>query len=210
MYGTIYLITNTVNDKVYVGQTISPLRVRWVNHKSFAKKDYYNSPSKLARSMRKHGVEKFSIKSIATAVDKVTLDWLEQHYIDLFDSIANGYNLRNGGANGPASESTKQLMSESQKRIGNKPPAATQESQAKAAATRREKFAGKPRQWNVGRDRALFANGFIYPNAVIAAADLGIPVSTLRSYLKRSRKPRFECEWLCSASDPSVSQTETH
>ena len=30
--GCIYIVRNTVNDKVYIGQTVSPLSKRWAAH----------------------------------------------------------------------------------------------------------------------------------------------------------------------------------
>ena len=32
MFGIIYIITNSINDKVYIGQTIQTLKSRWQEH----------------------------------------------------------------------------------------------------------------------------------------------------------------------------------
>ena len=32
MFGVIYIITNKINNKVYIGQTIQPLNKRWEGH----------------------------------------------------------------------------------------------------------------------------------------------------------------------------------
>lgn len=47
----IYLITNDVNDKVYVGQTTKPIQERFIEHCS--------SPSKLGKAIQSIGKEHF-------------------------------------------------------------------------------------------------------------------------------------------------------
>ena len=37
MLGHIYKITNIVNNKIYIGQTIQPIEKRFIQHKSHAK-----------------------------------------------------------------------------------------------------------------------------------------------------------------------------
>jgi len=56
MIGIIYIITNKITGKQYVGQTIQKLNRRWGQHITNAKNglDYL-----IYRSMRKHGVENF-------------------------------------------------------------------------------------------------------------------------------------------------------
>jgi hypothetical protein len=51
VYGRIYLITNTVNGKVYVGKTIGELRRRWSQHIKVAKK---GSPTHFSNAIRKY------------------------------------------------------------------------------------------------------------------------------------------------------------
>lgn len=49
-YGRIYIIKNTVNDKVYVGQTKVSLKLRFQNHLSAARngKDYIIGKAKIS------------------------------------------------------------------------------------------------------------------------------------------------------------------
>lgn len=56
MYGVIYKITNLINGKSYVGQTIQALNVRFRSH---LREDTY-----LGRTMRKYGLENFSVEVI--------------------------------------------------------------------------------------------------------------------------------------------------
>ena len=53
--GMIYKITNTVNDKVYIGQTIQQLKRRWNQHCCYSK----FSDVHLYRAMRAYGIDKF-------------------------------------------------------------------------------------------------------------------------------------------------------
>lgn len=57
----IYIIRNTINSKVYVGQTKKTLSNRFSNHKSAAR---HNGDYILGKAMRKHGIENFYIELI--------------------------------------------------------------------------------------------------------------------------------------------------
>ena len=114
IYGIIYKITNKVNGKIYIGQTTSSFDNRY---KGNLQKNTHNIH--LKRSIEKYGIENFEIdKEFKTAYSKDELDYLEKYYIIKFDSINNGYNLREGGSNGKFSEESKLKMSENRK--GNK------------------------------------------------------------------------------------------
>ena len=51
MSNSIYIIRNTITDKVYIGQTIRSLECRWNRHKRDSKT--YNTH--LYKAMRKYG-----------------------------------------------------------------------------------------------------------------------------------------------------------
>ena len=61
-FGNIYKITNLINNKIYIGQTINPISQRWSAHKSHAKN---GSTHKLGRAIRKYGEENFKIELIS-------------------------------------------------------------------------------------------------------------------------------------------------
>ena len=91
----IYLITNDVNNKVYVGQTTKSLEERIQGHRSSM---VSGVDTHIYRAMRKYGWDKFHFQVIATAQDQDTLNDLEAYFIQKYDSIRNGYNMAPGGS----------------------------------------------------------------------------------------------------------------
>lgn len=94
VYGIVYKVTNTINNKIYVGQTIAGLKTRQENHvnDALAKRDnhYFHN------AIRKHGKDKFEWKIIGSAESKEKLDELEIYYIKELKSFKEGYNLTKG------------------------------------------------------------------------------------------------------------------
>lgn len=104
-YGVIYVVTNSVNGKQYVGQTTSSVSRRW--------RCVETSKSLLGNAVRKYGRKSFVFKEVAEAESKKMLDCLEQKWIFELKTIApDGYNLTSGGYSvGMFSEITKSKMS---------------------------------------------------------------------------------------------------
>ena len=111
----IYIITNLVNDKKYVGQTIQIPQRRWNSHKS----DMNRYTHYLYRSMSKHGIDNFTFEVIdESASDLNELNDLEEFYIGFYDTFKGvGYNCTSGGESCVVSEETKKKMSETSKKI---------------------------------------------------------------------------------------------
>lgn len=120
--GLIYKISNLVNDKVYIGQTIQTLTVRMNKHRTEARRyergvedpelrNKNGTCSKLYRAMNKHGIDNFIIE-VLEEMDDDLLDNAEMLYISEFDSIAHGYNLKLGGDRSSHCEETRQVISE--------------------------------------------------------------------------------------------------
>lgn len=86
----IYKISNTINDKVYIGQTIRPIEQRFQRHIN----DAVNSvlDTHLARAIRLYGPDKFFIEQIDTATSQEELTYKEHKYILEYNSVENGYN----------------------------------------------------------------------------------------------------------------------
>lgn len=93
----VYLLTNTVNGKRYVGQTIGALRDRWVKHVSTAR---LSTDTVIAKAIRKYGPESFTVSVLATAKTLEELNRIECEQIALLGTVVpGGYNLCTGGRN---------------------------------------------------------------------------------------------------------------
>ena len=89
----IYKITNKINQKVYVGQSIH-MEARWQQHKREALGDRSNT--KLYQAMREYGIDNFVFEIIEQCLEK-ELNEKEQYWISFYDSFQNGYNSNKGG-----------------------------------------------------------------------------------------------------------------
>ena len=121
--GFIYLITNTINGKYYVGQTVNSIQTRWSQHKCEAKRgipDVY-----FIRALKKYGPENFIVEELEECADEL-LNEREIYYIKKYDSNNNnkGYNSTIGGEGNfkIRSEDVKELWDKGflLKEIGNK------------------------------------------------------------------------------------------
>lgn len=96
----IYVITNNINGKQYVGLSKNIIR-RWNDHKNKAihpiKKDDIDKP--LYKAMRKYGTNNFSIK-ILEEIDSNNIEDMkekEKFYIAKLDLYYSGYDATFGG-----------------------------------------------------------------------------------------------------------------
>ena len=92
----VYKITNTINNKIYIGVTTRTLEERWREHKSRVKE----RTSHLYSAFRKYGIENFTIEIIDdTAESQEELFELEKRYIKQYNSTNPdiGYNATIGG-----------------------------------------------------------------------------------------------------------------
>ena len=110
----IYLITNNINKKTYVGQRKCPI------DEIPETDDYMASGVYLHEAYKKYGVENFSKEILAICHSKQTVNILEIAYIELYRSIGKAeYNIAKGGNNGDFcyfSEESKRKKTESMKR----------------------------------------------------------------------------------------------
>ena len=97
MIGSIYLIVNRQNGKVYVGQTANTLSRRLAHHRHEAKLKRRKVP--LYQAVGAYGWENFDSFVVAVAHSKTKLDDLEILWIAVLRSTdrKHGYNLAKGG-----------------------------------------------------------------------------------------------------------------
>lgn len=103
----IYILTNKINNKKYIGQSVNIER-RFREHRK------NKSTQCIDKSIRKYGWANFEVKIINCAEE--ILDAMERTLIALYETINRdkGYNLESGGhKNKHASEETRKKMSES-------------------------------------------------------------------------------------------------
>ena len=93
---TVYLCTNTITGKHYVGITSQPIENRKRVHKHCALTK--NSPNHFYRSIRKHGWDNFVWMTLETGIIEYSV-LLEKEidYISKYNSFENGYNMTTGG-----------------------------------------------------------------------------------------------------------------
>lgn len=88
MSAGIYKITNLIDGKCYIGQSAN-IEERYNEHK-------HHKLSDIDKAMDELGDENFSLE-ILQECSKEEMDELEDYYIQKFNSIENGYNIRRGG-----------------------------------------------------------------------------------------------------------------
>lgn len=88
--GFIYKITNTVNGKIYIGQTHRTIAERWQEHCTTTHDTAIN------RAFKKYGLSKFSISEVEECSNEI-LDEREIYWINYYNSYNNGYNSTIGG-----------------------------------------------------------------------------------------------------------------
>ena len=98
MNGFIYKITNKLNNKVYIGQTIQKPIERFYQH--CAKKcDKYILNMVIHKAIFKYGKDNFTFEVIEE-VPKQQLNEREEYWIKYYNSYTDGYNSTKGGQDG--------------------------------------------------------------------------------------------------------------
>lgn len=92
--GYVYLVTNTINGKQYVGKTIKSIAKRWDDHCHAS-----NRGSKLLfhTAIRKYGSDVFVIKEVYESSNEDDLLLFEIDLITKLETNISGYNMTSGG-----------------------------------------------------------------------------------------------------------------
>jgi group I intron endonuclease len=110
----VYLITNLVNGKRYIGQTSRSLEWRWHIHQT------RKGCRALRNAIDKYGANNFSMEVLFDVPTKELAGEFETEYISRYNTKApNGYNLTDGGE-GVVGLSLETRKRRAQKLLGNK------------------------------------------------------------------------------------------
>jgi group I intron endonuclease len=108
---SIYKCVNKTNGKVYIG-----FDSNWPNRKRIHKCNYLKINYKFYNALKKYGWDNFEWDVIYQSRDRdYTLNIMERHFIEYYDSFKNGYNSTLGGQ-GVFGVSRKQSEEEKNKR----------------------------------------------------------------------------------------------
>lgn len=94
MYGFVYITTNNINNKKYIGKCAYNRLNGWEN--------YLGSGKLLKQAIKKYGIDKFSRHIVLECETLKELDIAEKYYIQSIDACNNDeyYNLAEGGTGG--------------------------------------------------------------------------------------------------------------
>ena len=112
----IYLVTNRINGKQYIGQTTQSVESRWKGHLK-------KRPSRhlLGLAIEKYGSQNFDLRTLIQVGSKEDLNYYERGLISAFNTKApHGYNLTDGG-DGVPNPSNESRLKMSLSHLGHKP-----------------------------------------------------------------------------------------
>jgi group I intron endonuclease len=183
--GCIYLITNSINGKKYVGQHhLSTPDRRWKTHICNSKRG--DIKTALSNSMKKYGVDKFII-DVLYVCENSKLSYYEEFFADLLHTYvwdaSPGYNMVRCGSKPRlgvmASEETRRLLS-----ISHMGKTRSKESLEKSRESLRLSHENNPDLWRwaneitrkklKGRSNANWGSHTLEANAKISATLMGI------------------------------------
>jgi group I intron endonuclease len=183
----LYRITNKINGKIYIGQTVQPEK-RWTQHKTSAATD---TPKMIVSyAIKKYGNDAFEFEVIAGCKTWDDANETETLLVTQYNSrVPNGYNVSLGGMNAPKTEAWKQMMRDhwadpewktrTAKAISEAHQSRTPEEKAEHSA----KLVAAQSQWT--------EEFKIDRNRRIAQSLVGIPHTEERKEHQRGPRPNF-------------------
>lgn len=108
-YGYVYLLTNKINGKIYIGQ----------HQGKFLDENYFGGGYLINKAVKKYGKENFDKRILEYCRSKQQLDAQEKFYIKKYDARNTkiGYNISEGGQGGNLGETVNKKISNSIKGI---------------------------------------------------------------------------------------------
>jgi len=143
----VYIHTNKINGKKYVGQTCKKPEIRWNNGVGYKSSTYFFS------AIKKYGWNNFDHEIIAENLTKEQADELECFLIKKLKTINAkfGYNLCDGGSRGKQNEATRLKMSQIQK--GKKRPPRSEEYRKKLSKAQKKRLSDPTKNPMYGKKR---------------------------------------------------------
>lgn len=174
---TIYLITNKLNNKVYVGQTCETVHRRWLRHLNQTYCDHrveYNTH--FHRAVRKHGKENFEINELAVVPTLQEVCTLEKLWITTLRARQPefGYNSAFGG--------------ETNKGYKRSPEAIKLTSNANRGSHRSEESRRKMSEWQKGLKRGPQSSERIQKRVEARLRNTELGVLSPRTIARKERK----------------------
>jgi len=117
-FGFIYKATNTINGKVYIGQTVKKLNIRKAQHQYDAK---HKSKLYFHLALLKYGFDNFVWEIVDTCSNIEESNKKEQNIISFYNSTdrKKGYNIDFGGNSTIRNEETKEKIRLSKRNISD-------------------------------------------------------------------------------------------
>lgn len=157
----LYAIKDTINKKVYIGQTVRP-KERWSQHKAYAKRE--KPVQYIHRAMAKYGTDNFEFEVIATCCTQDDANITEKQLITRYDSCNNdrGYNVAPGGD--PAWN--RGLPSERQPMYGKKQ---SEHFKQRMSEVHGGKIAPHTEQWKIDMSKKMTGREITWADKISAA-----------------------------------------
>jgi group I intron endonuclease len=156
----VYLATNLVNGKKYIGYTTKTLKKRINVHiyksKCKSNKHYFYL---FKEALRKHGAENFKWEILEECSTKEECCKKEIFYISKHNTISpNGYNLTEGGNGGLQSEETRLKISESVKKYFEN----NRESNSFIKATKEDRSNWAKKSWEIKKKKGYISPSYFH------------------------------------------------
>jgi group I intron endonuclease len=106
----IYIITNLINEKIYIGQTSRNIQRRFKEHGFASEKGCV----RIYNAMQKYGIHNFKIETVKIVETQEEADQEEIFWISEMRNYLDNkmvYNIRSGGSHGLMTDEAKRKMS---------------------------------------------------------------------------------------------------
>lgn len=194
IYGYIYLVTNNINGKKYVGLTTKTPEERFKAHlyRGNVEKSIFQ------KALYSYGKENFTLETIYVAFDKEELEKQEIYWISYYNTCyGHGYNLTEGGegAKGHTSE-TRARISKSKTGKPNYKARGKVVSKEARLAISRKLGASRVKMTHLDTGEVIFLD---YPTQ---GKELGFNPSLICAVIKgkRNHHKRYHCEYVNDAN----------